>query len=55
MSLNSIPKVYLFFLGFWALVPCVLADFAMCQAGWEWVSGPFGLSDLEMILGHWRR
>lgn len=38
MSLNSFPKVCLFLLGFWAFVPGVLADFATCQAGWEWAN-----------------
>lgn len=48
MSLSPGIRVFcLFLLVFGVFAPRALADFAMCQAGWEWVSGPLGFSILR--------
>ena len=39
MSLNAgVRKICAFVLVFGVLAPRAFADFAVCQAGWEWVS-----------------
>ena len=39
MSLNAgVRKICVFVLVFGVLAPRAFADFAVCQAGWEWVS-----------------
>jgi len=43
MSLIAgVRKAFLFIFVFGVLAPRALAAFAVCQAGWEWVSDPFG-------------
>ena len=43
MSLIAgVRKAFLFIFVFGVLAPRALAAFAVCQAGWEWVSDTFG-------------
>ena len=55
MSLIAgVRKAFVFVFVFGVLVPRTFAAFAVCQAGWEWVSDPSGFSFLDNLASRRR-